>query len=414
MLIRAEDKEKIKLLEDLRGKVVGTQKGSIQEDMARNMISGATFFLDEDIPALIDDLRQETSGRRHPGKTGGRRLCFKNKDLLNLECDSDRPPLGSAVAVKKGDADLLDRVNQILERLITENKITEFVQDAKVLRRQDLSLFHPEPDRRRALVPRPPPGIPIEVRKFMISLQNIGLTYNDKKIFSGISWLITERSRIGLVGDNGAGKTTLFRAIKGETALDSGAIEMPRSKRIGYLPQDLVELEPLPVMDYLKKQTGQEELEQQHPRHARTRSSPATTARTASDAMLNKFDAASEAFLLQDGYGFEARARRILKGLGFAAGDYAKNCRDFSGGWKMRIFLAVILLSDPDIMLLDEPTNHLDTESMEWLENYLRNYGGTLLTISHDHMFLDKMVNQIAELEHGARSRSTRAIIPII
>ncbi len=95
----------------------------------------------------------------------------------------------------------------------------------------------------------------------MISLQNIGLTYNDKKIFAGISWLITERSRIGLVGDNGAGKTTLFKAIKGETALDDGAIEIARNRRIGYLPQDLVELEPLPVMDYLKRKTGHEQLE---------------------------------------------------------------------------------------------------------------------------------------------------------
>ena len=95
----------------------------------------------------------------------------------------------------------------------------------------------------------------------MISLQNIGLTYNDKKIFDHISWLITEKSRIGLVGDNGAGKTTLFRAIKGEVSLDSGTIEIPKNKRIGYLPQDLVELDPLPVMDYLKRRTGQEELE---------------------------------------------------------------------------------------------------------------------------------------------------------
>ena len=235
----------------------------------------------------------------------------------------------------------------------------------------------------------------------MISLQDIRLAYNDKTIFSGISWLITDRSRIGLVGENGAGKTTLFRAIKGDAALDGGAIEVARNQRVGYLPQDLVELEPLPVMDYLKKQTGQEELE----RNIRSCHDNVVAGDHRHDgfsAILNRFDAASEAFLLRDGYGFEARARRILKGLGFAAGDDARNCRDFSGGWKMRIFLAVILLSDPDIMLLDEPTNHLDTESMEWLENFLRNYGGTLLAISHDRRFLDKMVNQVAELERGS------------
>ncbi len=234
----------------------------------------------------------------------------------------------------------------------------------------------------------------------MISLQNICLIYNEKKIFDHISWMINEKSRIGLVGDNGVGKTTLFRVVKGEISTDIGTSEIPKNKRIGYLPQDLVELDPLPVQDFLKRRTGQAELEKtirdfeekiavndhRHPEYA---------------AMLNKFEAASAAFHIQDGYGFDARARRILKGLGFANDDYLKNCREFSGGWKMRIFLAVILLANPDIMLLDEPTNHLDTESMEWLENYLRNYSGTLLTISHDHMFLDKMVNQIAELGHG-------------
>jgi ATP-binding cassette subfamily F protein 3 len=234
----------------------------------------------------------------------------------------------------------------------------------------------------------------------MISLQNISLAFNDKTIFVGCSWLITDRSRIGLVGDNGAGKTTLFRAIKGEAALDGGAVEVARGQRIGYLPQDLVELEPLPVMDYLKRQTGHEALER-NIRSCHDKVIAGDHRQDGFSAVLHRFDAASEAFLLRDGYGFEARARRILKGLGFGAGDDVKNCRDFSGGWKMRIFLAVILLSEPDIMLLDEPTNHLDTESMEWLENFLRGYDGTLLTVSHDRMFLDKMVGQVAELERG-------------
>ena len=234
----------------------------------------------------------------------------------------------------------------------------------------------------------------------MISLQNIGLTYNDKRIFAGISWLITERSRIGLVGDNGTGKTTLFRAIKGYTSLDDGKIEIARNRGIGYLPQDLVELEPLPVMDYLKRKTGHEQLEK-NIRSCQDKIAAGDHRDAVFAADLKKYDAAAEAFLVRDGYGFEARARRILKGLGFPAGSDEKNCDAFSGGWKMRIFLAVILLSEPEIMLLDEPTNHLDTESMEWLENFLRNYRGTLLAISHDHMFLDKMVNQIAELDRG-------------
>lgn len=133
MVIRAKDKDKIKLLEDLRGKIVGTQKGSIQEDMARNMTPGAAFVIYENIADLIAALRQQKLDAVILEKPVADAYSFKNKDLLNLECDTDRMPLGSAIAVKKGNQDLLERVNRILEVLIRENKITEFIQDAKVL-----------------------------------------------------------------------------------------------------------------------------------------------------------------------------------------------------------------------------------------------------------------------------------------
>jgi ABC-type amino acid transport substrate-binding protein len=131
MLIRAADKDKIMLLDDLRGKVVGTQKGSIQEDMARNLVSGATFFLHEDIAALIDALRRSQVDAVILEKPVAD--AFMAGDLLNLECGTDRVPLGSAAAFKKGDTDLLERVNGILQKLIAENKITESIQAAKVL-----------------------------------------------------------------------------------------------------------------------------------------------------------------------------------------------------------------------------------------------------------------------------------------
>lgn len=133
MLIRTADKDKIKLLEDLRGKVVGTQKGSIQEDMARNLVPGAAFVIDESIPILITSLRQQKLDAVILEKPVADAYAFKNKDLLNIECDTDRLPLGSAIAVKKGDTDLLKRINQILEKLIQENKITESIQAAKLL-----------------------------------------------------------------------------------------------------------------------------------------------------------------------------------------------------------------------------------------------------------------------------------------
>jgi ABC-type amino acid transport substrate-binding protein len=133
MLIRAADKDKIKMLEDLRGKVVGTQKGSIQEEMARNLIPGAAFVIHESITDLISALRQQKVDAVILEKPVADTYAFRDKDLLNLECDTDRQSLGSAAAVKKGDADLLQRVNQILAKLIQENKITEFIQAAKVL-----------------------------------------------------------------------------------------------------------------------------------------------------------------------------------------------------------------------------------------------------------------------------------------
>jgi arginine/lysine/histidine transporter system substrate-binding protein len=132
MLIRAKDKEKIKLLEDLRGKTVGTQAGSIQEDMARTMIFGANFVTRPTIRKLVDELASGKLDAVILEKPVADAYVFKNQDFLNLECNSDRTPLGSAVAVKKGDDDLLARVNQTLERLIKENRISQFVQDAKV------------------------------------------------------------------------------------------------------------------------------------------------------------------------------------------------------------------------------------------------------------------------------------------
>lgn len=133
MLIRAADKERIKLLEDLRGKVVGTQRGSIQEEMARKSIDGATFFFHESITELIIALRQQKLDAVILEKPVADAYVSINMDLINLECSTDSVPLGSAIAVKKGDSDLLERLNQILADLIRENKISEFVQDAKVL-----------------------------------------------------------------------------------------------------------------------------------------------------------------------------------------------------------------------------------------------------------------------------------------
>ena len=233
----------------------------------------------------------------------------------------------------------------------------------------------------------------------MIYFRNVSLSFLDKQLFDQMNWTIHPKSRIGLVGDNGTGKTTLFRAILEQVHLDSGFIDIPdrKQKKIGYLPQDLVELEALSLIDYLRRKSGIAELEDSIRALEQQISIIKPNTHEYSELTRRYADATAE-FSARDGYAFEARAKQILKGFGFRENDFAKTCDLFSGGWKMRILLTSILLARPDIMLLDEPTNHLDTESMEWLESYLKDYPGTILVVSHDHFFLDKIATQIAEL----------------
>jgi len=232
----------------------------------------------------------------------------------------------------------------------------------------------------------------------VIRINDVSLSFGEKKIFDHINWNITDKSRIGLVGDNGMGKTTLLRAIMGQVDLDEGSIEVPGRQTIGYLPQDTVELAPVDLISYFRDKSGITALEEAIALYEKQMAAypPETEDHQKS---LAGYETAMTAYHAQGGYSFEARAKQMLKGFGFRENDFAKNCTDFSGGWKMRIFLAFILLSQPDIMLLDEPTNHLDTESMEWLESQLKDYQGTLIAISHDRTFLDKLIRQIAELE---------------
>lgn len=233
----------------------------------------------------------------------------------------------------------------------------------------------------------------------MIYLRDISLSFADRKIFDRINWTIADRSRIGLVGDNGTGKTTLLRMIMGLVDPDEGTVEITDRKkvRIGYLPQDLIELEPLPLLDYLREKSGLADSE------AAVRRGEEVLARCdhddpAHEKYLREYEEAVARHNAMDGYAFEAQAKQMLAGFGFGNSDFTKNCADFSGGWKMRIMLALVLLSRPDIMLLDEPTNHLDTESMEWVESWLKDYSGTIITIAHDRVFLDKTVTAVAEL----------------
>lgn len=236
----------------------------------------------------------------------------------------------------------------------------------------------------------------------MIYFRNVSLSFLDKKLFDRLNWTIHPKSRIGLVGENGTGKTTLFRMIMDEIHPDTGRVDLPgrAQKVLGYLPQNAVELEAVSLMDFLKKKSGIAFLEDAIRTLEQSLSAVAHDASAYRDLSQQYADILAR-FNALDGYAFEARAKPCLKGFGFSEDDFEKKCNTFSGGWKMRILLASILLAKPDIMLLDEPTNHLDTESMEWLESYLKDYRGTLVVISHDHYFLDKTTQQIAELSSG-------------
>lgn len=231
----------------------------------------------------------------------------------------------------------------------------------------------------------------------MIDIRNLTLSFGEHVIFRGLNLQITNTARIGIVGANGAGKTTLLRAITGEIDPDGGVIERSRGLTVGYLPQDLAELEPVPLMQYLKDKAGISIIEAK----LRAVEEELSNSPENHETLLTEHSRLERRFEDAGGFSFEAMAMKVLHGLGFRKGEESKNCADFSGGWKMRITMAGLLLSSPDVLLLDEPTNHLDTESMEWLEGWLRTHKGAVVSVSHDTRFLENMADTIADLERG-------------
>ena len=231
----------------------------------------------------------------------------------------------------------------------------------------------------------------------MITIKNLSLSFGEQVIFRGLNLQIPDNARIGLVGANGAGKTTLLRVITGELDHDDGVIERSRGLTVGWLPQDLVEIDSVPLMDYLKHRAGISDVEAK----LRDIEGKLSLSPENHSALLEEHSRLERRFENLGGFAFESMAMKVLHGLGFRKDDSHKNCKDFSGGWKMRIAMAALLLSSPDVLLLDEPTNHLDTESMEWLEGWLRIHKGAVVSVSHDVRFLENTAENIADLERG-------------
>lgn len=235
----------------------------------------------------------------------------------------------------------------------------------------------------------------------MIEIKGLSIRFGPQEVLKGLDWLITPKSRIGLVGDNGAGKTTLLRVIAGEHEPDGGTVSIPRGHVIGYLPQDLVEIDDIPLFDFLKRRAGIETISR---KLAETEAAMSGFDEKSQDlrGFLAEHERLQSLFEAKGGFDFDNKATQVLKGLGFhPERDRWRMISEFSGGWKMKISLAALLLLRPDTLLLDEPTNYLDTESMEWLENWLRDYQGTMIASSHDRRFLEKMVTSVAELASG-------------
>ncbi|MFR9649779.1 MAG: ABC-F family ATP-binding cassette domain-containing protein [Rikenellaceae bacterium] len=236
----------------------------------------------------------------------------------------------------------------------------------------------------------------------MISLDNLTVSFGGTKLFDGVSFIINPKDRIGLIGRNGAGKTTLFRIITGESEPSEGRVIRSEDFTIGYLPQQMQTADTTSLFEEtakafepiikLEKQIAAltEEISQREDYQSEEYSKLITTLNDKNDA-----------YHILGGDTREADIEKTLLGLGFKREDFTRATSQFSGGWRMRIELAKILLKRPSIFLLDEPTNHLDIESIAWLEEYISSYNGALLLISHDKAFLDNVTTRTVEISLG-------------
>src|SRR5438093_764394 len=234
----------------------------------------------------------------------------------------------------------------------------------------------------------------------MIALTGIYKQYGRQILFVDASFQLNPGETVGLVGPNGSGKTTLFRLIMGEEAPDEGEISIPKKLTVGYFRQDVEESSGRSVLDEAILGSGRVgDLHHELERLNQAMSDPAQAAEM--DAILVRFGEVQEEYEHLGGYALEAQAREVLHGLGFDDERIDGDVGELSGGWKMRVAMARVLLGRPDVLLMDEPTNHLDIESIVWLERFLKTRSGALLMTSHDRDFMNRSVAKIAEIEDG-------------
>src|SRR5512140_2789252 len=234
----------------------------------------------------------------------------------------------------------------------------------------------------------------------MISFTRVSKQYGRQVLFMEASFQLNPGEKVGLVGPNGSGKTTLFRMIVGDEAPDEGEVSVPRKLTIGYFRQDVEEMAGRSVLDEAIAGSGR--LGDLHHELERLQQAMGDPARADEmERILERFGHVQEEYDHLGGYALEARAREVLHGLGFDDERIDGDVGALSGGWKMRVAMAKVLLGRPDILLMDEPTNHLDIESIIWLESFLKSRTGALLMTSHDREFMNRIVTKIAEIDGG-------------
>ena len=234
----------------------------------------------------------------------------------------------------------------------------------------------------------------------MISLSRVSKQYGRQVLFVDASFQLNPSEKVGLVGPNGAGKTTLFRMIVGEEAPDEGDVSVPKKITIGYFRQDVEEMSGRSVLDEAIAGSGRLGI-LHHQLEALQHEMTDPAKADDMDRILAAFGEVQEEYEHLGGYGLEAQAREVLHGLGFDEQRIDGDVGPLSGGWKMRVAMARVLLGSPDVLLMDEPTNHLDIESIVWLEAYLKSRQGALLMTSHDREFMNRVVGKIAEIDDG-------------
>ncbi|HUF09327.1 MAG TPA: ABC-F family ATP-binding cassette domain-containing protein [Rhodothermales bacterium] len=237
----------------------------------------------------------------------------------------------------------------------------------------------------------------------MVQLENISLSFGGQRVFDTMSWFIRDGARVGLIGPNGAGKTTLLRMLAGQMRPDSGSVSFGSEMTIGYLEQEILEVddEDESVRDHVLRTFDRVQQLELASERILERLKQQDLDEEDTDRLIRKLDEIHVALHAHDAHLLESRAETVLHGLGFTDDDLGRTVASFSGGWRMRMALAQLLLKRPDLLLLDEPTNHLDIESIDWLEQFLASFPGAVVLVSHDRYFLNRIVSSIAEIAHG-------------